>query len=131
MPDLIPTHLKYTKEHEWALAEGDIVTIGISYHAQNQLGDVVYLELPNVGQNVIKDKVFGTVESVKAVSDLFSPVTGQIVESNQALLDQPEIINQDPYQKAWMIKVRITDHNQLSHLMDSESYSVYLKEHTK
>ncbi len=132
MSGLIPTQLKYTKEHEWALLkDSNVVTVGITQHAQQQLGDVVYLELPSVGTTVAQDKIFGTVESVKAVSDLFSPLDGEVVGVNEALVNHPEDINQDPYGKAWMIQIRITKAEQLNELMDSEAYARYLKEHSK
>ncbi len=129
MTALIPSHLRYTKEHEWAwLQDGNIVTVGITHHAQQQLGDVVYLELPQIGKTIEKDKIFGTVESVKAVSDLFSPLAGEVVAVNEALVNCPEDINQDPYEKAWMIKICIQQLKQLDELMDSEAYAQYLSE---
>jgi glycine cleavage system H protein len=132
MTTLIPVHLRYTKEHEWASAQDDnIVAIGITHHAQQRLGDVVYLELPPIGKTVEKDKIFGTVESVKAVSDLFSPLTGVVVAVNEALVNHPEDINQDPYKKAWMIKIRIKQPEHLDELMDSVAYARYLEQHTK
>ena len=131
MTGLIPSHLKYTREHEWVLVEGKTITVGISGHAQQQLGDVVYLELPEVGQKISKNKVFGVIESVKAVSDLFSPVSGKVIESNNTLIDQPEIINQDPYQAGWLIKVHASNLSEINDLMDSEAYKMYLKEYVK
>jgi glycine cleavage system H protein len=127
----IPSHLKYTKEHEWAQIDGDVVTVGITHHAQCQLGDVVYLELPNVGKTLTRDKNFGVVESVKAVSDLFAPISGEVVEVNQTLVQTPEAINQDPYGQAWMVKLRLSDPKDLESLMDNQAYSQYLKEHAK
>lgn len=127
----IPSHLKYTKEHEWAEIKGDIATIGITHHAQCQLGDVVYLELPPVGKSLNQDATFGVVESVKAVSDLFAPLSGEVVEINQALAQTPEAINQDPYGQAWMIRLRINHPQDVQSLLDSEAYSQYLQEHVK
>ncbi|MDA0713123.1 MAG: glycine cleavage system protein GcvH [bacterium] len=131
MTDLIPNHLKYTKEHEWAEINDNVVTIGISHHAQKQLGDVVYLELPEAGKTVSKNKVFGTIESVKAVSDLYSPVSGTVTEVNTNLVDEPEIVNQDPYKKGWMIKVKMDNNQDLNDTMDNNGYKMYLEQHIK
>jgi glycine cleavage system H protein len=127
----IPANLRYSKEHEWALIEGDVVTVGITHHAQSQLGDVVYAELPNVGRKLEKEKVFGVVESVKAVSDLFAPVSGEVVAVNGDLSQKPEDVNSDPYGKAWMIKVKTSHKNELDELMDAGQYARYLSELTK
>lgn len=127
----IPANLLYSKEHEWALVEDDLVTVGITSHAASQLGDVVYVELPEPGKQLTKDKVFGVVESVKAVSDLFAPVSGEVVETNSALVEKPEGINEDPYKVAWMIKVRASNKKELAELMDASHYDRYLKEHIK
>lgn len=121
----------FTKEHEWALIEGNVVTIGITNHAQHSLGDVVYLELPEPGKKLEKDKIFGVVESVKAVSDLFSPVTGLVVETNQELVQNPEWVNQDSRGKAWMIKVALDNPAELNSLMNNAAYEQYLKQETK
>lgn len=126
----IPPNLLYSKEHEWALAQGDIVTVGITHHAQAQLGDIVYIELPEAGRRIEKDRVFGVVESVKAVSDLFAPSSGEVIAVNAALVEKPEAVNQNPYE-AWMLKVRINDLNELSQLMDAAQYERYLQEHSK
>lgn len=131
MTELIPSQLKYTKEHEWAEINGDIVTVGISHHAQKQLGDVVYLELPEIGKTVTKNKIFGTIESVKAVSDLYSPVSGTITEVNTNLVDEPEVVNQAPYQKGWMIKVKMDNSQDLNDTMDNNEYKMYLERHIK
>ena len=131
MKDAIPSHLKYTKDHEWALIDGDTAIFGITDHAQHQLGDVVYLELPETGKKLQKGKLFGVVESVKAVSDLFSPLSGEVTEVNRDLVNQPEALNQDPYGKAWMIKVRVSSPEEMSELMDNSGYNQYLKEHAK
>jgi glycine cleavage system H protein len=118
-----PSDLKYTNEHEWARIEGDVVTVGITDFAQNQLGDVVYVELPKVGAQVRVLAPFGVVESVKTASDLFSPVSGEVVEVNQALADQPELVNSSPYGQAWMIKVRIANPSELEQLLSAEDYA--------
>jgi glycine cleavage system H protein len=127
----IPTNLRYSKEHEWALIEGDTVTVGITHHAQCSLGDVVYVELPAVGRHIEKDKVFGVVESVKAVSDLFAPLSGEVVGINDALTGKPEDVNSDAYGRAWMIKVKPSNKSELEELMDAAHYERYLKELAK
>ena len=118
----VPTNLKYTKEHEWILIEGDVATIGITDFAQGELGDIVYVEIETVGETLSKDEVFGTVEAVKTVSDLFMPVSGEILEFNEALEGNPEAVNKDPYGDGWMIKVRVSDLGELDGLMDAEAY---------
>lgn len=125
---MIKSELKYSKDHEWVLVEGNKVKIGISDHAQDALGDVVFVELPEEGDEVAANESFGTVESVKAVSDVYSPVSGKVVESNQALLDAPELINSDPYGEGWMIVVELEDASQLDELMSAEEYEAFLKE---
>lgn len=127
----IPTNLRYSREHEWALSEGDTVTVGITHHAQAQLGDVVYVELPAIGRHLERDKVFGVVESVKAVSDLFAPVSGEVIAVNDTLPSAPEKVNSDPYGFAWMIKVKAHNKNELEELMDAAHYERYLKELAK
>jgi glycine cleavage system H protein len=117
-----PADLRYSKEHEWAKAEGGLVTVGITDFAQNQLGDVVYVELPKVGTQVKQMVPFGVVESVKTASDLFSPVTGEVVEVNSALTDQPELVNSSPYEGAWMIKVRMSDAAEMDQLLSPADY---------
>jgi glycine cleavage system H protein len=117
-----PADLKYSKEHEWARVEGDIATIGITDFAQNQLGDVVYVELPNVGVQVKLMAPFGVVESVKTASDLFAPVSGEVIEINGALADKPELVNTSPYDEAWMIKVRLANPADVGELMNAEDY---------
>ena len=119
----IPEDLKYTKEHEWARAEGDLVTVGVTHHAQDQLGDVVFVELPEVGATVNKNEPFGTVESVKAVSDLFAPISGEVVEVNDALTDAPESVNADPYGAAWLVKLKPADAGALDALMTAGDYA--------
>ena len=121
----------FTQEHEWALVEGNIATIGITNHAQHSLGDVVYLELPEPGKKLEKHKIFGVVESVKAVSDLFSPVSGSVTQTNQDLVQNPEWVNQDSMGKAWMIKVAMDNPSELSSLLSQEAYEKYLKEEVK
>lgn len=123
----IPSDLLYSKDDEWVKKEGDIVTIGITDYAQDSLSDIVYLELPNEGDFFGVNETFGVVESVKAASDLFMPVSGDVVEVNEALVDAPELVNTDPYGEAWMIKVKLSEPD-LSHLMDAAAYQKYLDE---
>jgi glycine cleavage system H protein len=118
----VPTNLKYTKEHEWILIDGDVATIGITDFAQGELGDIVYVEIETVGETLSKDEVFGSVEAVKTVSDLFMPVSGEILEFNEALEGNPEAVNKDPYGEGWMIKVRVSDLGEVDSLMDAEAY---------
>jgi glycine cleavage system H protein len=124
----IPEHLKYSKEHEWVLVEGKTVTIGITDFAQDELGDIVYVELPEVGEKVVKDDPFGAVESVKAVSDVYAPVSGTVLEVNDVLPDTPETINDDPYGDGWMIRVEISDEEELRDLMSHEEYAEYVEQ---
>ncbi|MBI5970523.1 MAG: glycine cleavage system protein GcvH [Deltaproteobacteria bacterium] len=123
-----PKDLKYTKEHEWVRLDGTIATVGITDYAQDSLGDVVYVELPPEGGAVTKNEPFGVVESVKAVSDLYSPVSGSVAEVNDAIVDSPEAINEDPYGDAWMIKVEISGKGDLSDLMTAEDYQKFIEE---
>lgn len=118
----IPENLKYTKDHEWTRLEGRRATIGITDHAQEQLTDVVYVELPSVGRVVTAGDVLGTVESVKAVSELFSPLSGRVVDVNRALEDAPEVVNADPYGKGWMVILEVVDLNEARDLMDAAAY---------
>jgi glycine cleavage system H protein len=118
----VPPGLKYSKEHEWVAADESVATIGITDHAQDQLGEIVYLELPSVGEKISKDDPFGVVESVKAVSDIYAPVSGTVVEVNEGLPESPEVVNEDPYGDGWLIKVRISDLSELEDLMDGEEY---------
>ena len=122
----IPTNLKYTKDHEWVSIEGDIATIGITDFAQKELGDIVYVEVETLDQTLKQDEVFGTVEAVKTVSDLFLPLSGEIIEFNESLEVTPEIVNADPYGKAWMIKVRISDASEIEGLLSSEAYATLI-----
>ena len=123
-----PKDLKYTKEHEWIKVEGNIATVGITDYAQDSLGDVVYVELPQEGASVTKNEPFGVVESVKAVSDLYSPISGSINEVNDAIIDNPEVINEDPYGDAWMIKVEIHSTNELADLLSADDYQAFIEE---
>jgi glycine cleavage system H protein len=118
----IPADLKYTKDHEWIRVDGDIATIGITDFAQSELGDIVYIEIETVGDTVQKDAVFGTVEAVKTVSDLFMPVTGEVLELNAQLEGAPELVNKDPYNDGWMVKVKIAEISQLSDLLSADAY---------
>ena len=118
----IPANLKYTKDHEWVSLEGDIATVGITHFAQKELGDIVYVELETLDQTLEKDEVFGTVEAVKTVSDLFLPLSGEIIEFNEALESNPEIVNSDPYGEGWMIKIKISNSAEIDSLLSSESY---------
>lgn len=120
-----PSDLKYARTDEWVRLEGDIATIGISDFAQDQLNDVVFVELPEVGTEVKKGEPFGTVESVKAASDLNAPVTGTVTEVNDAVRDNPELINSDPYERGWLIKVKVSDPDSRNDLMDSAAYAKY------
>lgn len=119
--------VKYTDEHEWIRLEGDIATVGITDYAQNQLGDVVYVELPKLGQKVEKGKQAAVVESVKAASEVFAPVTGEVVEVNQALADEPATVNADPMGKGWFMKLRLADASQLDGMMDADGYRKFVE----
>jgi len=121
-----PEGLKYSKEHEWVLVEGTSATIGITEFAQEELGDIVFVELPEVGEKIVKDDPFGAVESVKAVSDIYAPVSGEVMETNQILPDNPETIHDDPYGDGWMVRVELTDIDDLKDLMDAEEYAEYV-----
>ena len=117
-----PDDLRYHEEHDWARIEGDTATFGITWYAQDQLGEVVFFELPDAGTTVSKDQPYAEVESVKAVSDVYAPLSGEIVEVNGALSDAPEKINDDPYGEGWLVKVRLSDQSELDQLMDVETY---------
>jgi len=123
-----PEELKYTEEHEWVMVEDDVITVGITDFAQDQLGDVVFVELPAVGAMVEAGKPFGVVESVKAVSDVYAPVSGEVIEVNEELPDSPETINTSPYEDGWMIKVKLSDTAELDGLMDAEAYQEFVEE---
>ncbi|MDP6071716.1 MAG: glycine cleavage system protein GcvH [SAR202 cluster bacterium] len=123
-----PTDLKYSKEHEWVRTESDtIVIVGITHFAQDSLGDVVFVELPEVGADVSQHEKMGEIESVKAVSDLFSPVSGKVVERNEALVDTPEMVNDGPFEQGWMLKVELNDSTQLDTLLTAASYESFLE----
>jgi len=122
----VPQNLKYTKDHEWVLVEGDVVTVGITDFAQGELGDIVYVEIETVGESIDHEDVFGSVEAVKTVSDLFMPISGEILEFNDKLDADPELVNSDPYGDGWMIKVKVSDASQLSNLLDADAYSALI-----
>lgn len=122
----IPEDLRYTEDHEWARIDGDIATIGITDFAQSELGDIVYVELPELGATTEKSQSFGTIEAVKAVSDLFAPLTGEVVEVNSNISDSPEIINKDPYGEGWFIKVKLSDPNEVNTLLEKTQYEALL-----
>ena len=117
----IPENLKYTKDHEWISIEGDVATVGITDFAQGELGDIVYVEIEKIGENFSKEQVFGTVEAVKTVSDLFMPLTGEIIGINEELNEKPELVNEDPYGQGWMIKIKVKS-SDISELLNSEQY---------
>ena len=117
----IPENLKYTKDHEWISIEGDVDTVGITDFAQGELGDIVYVEIEKIGENFSKEEVFGTVEAVKTVSDLFMPLTGEIIDINEELNEKPELVNEDPYGQGWMIKIKVNS-SDISDLLNSEQY---------
>lgn len=122
----VPQNLKYTKDHEWVSVEGDIATIGITDFAQSELGDIVYVEIETEGESLDNEEVFGSVEAVKTVSDLFMPVSGEIVEFNSNLETSPELVNSDPYGGGWMIKVKMSNKTELNDLLDADGYSALI-----
>ena len=124
----VPSELKYSKEHEWVKVEGNTVTIGITEYAQGELGDIVFVELPEVDDEINEGDTFGSVESVKTVSELYAPVSGKVLESNEELEDSSEFVNESPYEKAWMVKVELSDESQLEELMSAEQYSEMIGE---
>jgi glycine cleavage system H protein len=124
----IPQDYKFTRTHEWVKVDGDVVTIGITDFAQSELGDITYLELPGVGSTLQQSEPFGVVESVKAASDIYAPVTGEVVEENAAAIDSPEVVNSSPYGDAWLLKVRLSEASQLDGLLDAEAYSKLVAE---
>lgn len=121
-----PEELKYSKEHEWVLVEGHVATVGITEYAQQELGEIVYVELPETGEKIVKDDPFGAVESVKAVSDIYAPISGTVLEINDTLPENPETINEDPYGDGWIIKVEMTDMDDLKDLMSADEYAEYV-----
>jgi glycine cleavage system H protein len=122
-----PADFRYTKEHEWVLVDGDTGTVGITDHAQSELGDIVYVDLPQVGTNVAQGDTFGSVESVKAVSDLYSPITGEVTAINDALSSAPEKLNADPHGEAWLIKVKLAKPSEIEKLLSAEDYQSYIE----
>ena len=122
----IPSELKYTKEHEWVRLEGDVAVIGITDFAQGELGDIVFVEVETVDESLGADEVFGTIEAVKTVSDLFMPVAGEVTEFNEAVDDDPALVNSDPYGEGWLIKVKVNDASSLDGLMDAEGYKAHI-----
>jgi glycine cleavage system H protein len=125
---MIPADLRYTREHEWVRVEGDVATVGITAHAADQLGDIVFVELPAPGTALAQFATFGVVESVKAVSDLFAPVAGEVVEANAALAATPEVVNGDPYGAGWMLRIRLADPAQVDALLDPAAYEALIAE---
>lgn len=123
-----PSGLKYSREHEWVKVEGNVALVGITDFAQDELGDVVYVELPDVGAELEANNTFGVVESVKAVSDLYSPVTGTVTEVNEELNDQPELVNSDPYEDAWMLRIEMSDTSEVDGLLDADEYKSFVEE---
>lgn len=124
----VPKDYKFTKTHEWVKVDGEIATIGVTEFAQSELGDITYLELPSAGTEVRQSEPFGVVESVKAASDVYSPISGEVVEENAAAIDAPEVVNQSPFGDAWLIKVRIEDRSQLDSLLDADAYEQLVAE---
>jgi len=122
-----PKDLKYSKSHEWVRVEGDTATIGLGDYAQNELGDITYLELPDIGDAIVAGEPLGVVESVKAASDIYAPIGGEVLEQNQKAVDAPELVNQSPYDDAWLIKIRIGDPAELDALMDAAAYDEFIE----
>lgn len=122
----IPSNLKYTKDHEWVKVDGDIATVGITDYAQDQLGDIVFVDIQTEGETHAKEEVFGAIEAVKTVADAFMPVSGEIIEVNPALEDAPQTVNSDPYGEGWMIKIKMSDLSELDSLMDADAYAAIL-----
>jgi glycine cleavage system H protein len=128
---MYPADYRYTKQHEWIKVQGPIGTIGITDYAQQELGDVVFVDMPKIGKKISAGGSFGSVESVKAVSEIYSPVSGEVTETNPALVDTPEKINTDPHNSAWLIKVKLADPNEVNSLMDAVAYQAYIAEQAK
>lgn len=122
----IPQELKYTREHEWVRIEGDVAYVGITDYAQEQLGDIVFVDIPTVGETLDANDIFGTIEVVKTVSDLFIPISGEVLEQNETLEENPELVNQDPYGKGWLIKIKPTAIEELNDLLDAEGYKAVI-----
>ncbi len=123
---MYPDQYRYTKEHEWVLVEGDTATVGITFHAQKELGDIVYVDLPKIGATVEQGKSLGSVESVKAVSDIYAPVSGEVLEVNGALADKPEQLNEDPHGAAWLVKLKLSNAGELKDLLPASEYQTYV-----
>lgn len=123
-----PKDLRYTKTHEWVRVEGDVATIGITDYAQNELGDITYLELPEVGSQVTQNEPLGVIESVKAASDIYAPVSGEVIERNERVIESPDLVNRSPYDEAWLIKVKVTNPSELESLMDADQYDAFAAE---
>ncbi len=123
-----PTNVKYTKEHEWIRLEGDVAYVGITDYAQQQLGDIVFVDIPTVGETLAAGETFGTIEVVKTISDLFLPVSGEVLEQNETLADQPELVNQDPYGEGWLIKIKPAADADFDCLLDAEAYKALINE---
>lgn len=121
-----PKQLKYTKEHEWARKEGNVVVVGVTFHAQDAIGEIAYVELPKIGSQVTAGKAFGVIESTKAVSELFSPLSGKVVKTNDALISSPQIINESPYEKGWMVEIEPSNASEFDALLDVEAYEKFL-----
>ncbi len=122
----VPTDLRYTKDHEWVRLDGDEATVGITAYAADQLGDIVFVELPEVGRSIDQFAAFGVVESVKAVSDLFAPVSGEVLETNAALAAKPEVVNSSPYEDGWMVRLRVADEAQVAELLEPDAYDALI-----
>ncbi|MGH9339045.1 MAG: glycine cleavage system protein GcvH [Acidobacteriota bacterium] len=127
----VPEDLLYTRQHEWVLVNEKVGTVGITDYAQSELGDVVYVELPEAGESLDAQQVFGSIESVKAVSEVYTPISGEVVESNESLTESPETVNEDPYGEGWMIRIQINDPSELDGLMSAQEYSEYVKQETE
>ena len=123
----LPQDLKYTKEHEWLKVDGETAIIGITEHAQSELGDIIFIEFPNMDQKIEKNEPFGTIEAVKTVADLFAPVSGKVIEINETLEDNPEFVNSDPYVNGWIVKVSISDISEMEELMSADKYGELIK----
>ena len=124
----VPSELRYTKDHEWVKIEGNQATIGITHYAQESLGDIVYLDIETIGENLSSGEVFGVVEAVKTVADLFMPIDGQVIEFNEELINAPELVNSDPYKSGWIIKIQLSAENQESTLLEAEDYRKIIQE---
>ena len=126
-----PEDLKYSKEHEWVRVKGNVATVGVTDYAQDQLGEIVFVELPNEGEEFAKGEAFGVVESVKSVNDVYVPVSGKIMEINDPVVDSPEIVNEDPYSEGWLVKIEMSDPKDLKDLMTVTQYEAYIKEESE